>query len=79
MCIRDSLDTLKIKSDKNYLRNKLAALKKEYSPIVWKNPLNPSQNNLVYYGESTLLKQIRYFPIIQLIVVALFILSLIHI
>src|SRR4030095_3204417 len=34
---------------------------------------NVSQNNLVYYGESSLLKEIRYFPIIQLVIVALFI------
>ncbi len=68
-----NLDTIKVKSDKNYLKNKLEEFKKAYSPIIWKNPLNPSQNNLVYYGESNLLKQIRYFPIIQLLVVALFI------
>lgn len=68
-----NLDTIRVKSDKNYLKNKLEEFKKAYSPIIWKNPLNPTQNNLVYYGESNLLKQIRYFPIIQLLVVALFI------
>jgi hypothetical protein len=68
-----NLDTFKIKSDKHYLENKLDEFKKTYPPIVWKNPFNPTQNNKVYYGESTLLKQIRYFPIIQLLVVALFI------
>ena len=68
-----NLDTFKIKSDKHYLANKLEEFKKTYPPIVWKNPFNATQNNKVYYGESTLLKQIRYFPIIQLLVVALFI------
>ena len=68
-----NLDTIKVKNDPQYLKRKLAEFKKQYNPIIWKNPLNPSQNNLVYYGESNLLKQIRYFPIIQLLVVALFI------
>lgn len=68
-----NLDTFRVNSDKNYLRQKLAEFKKTYDPIVWKNPLNPAQNNFLYYGESLLLKQIRYFPIIQLLVAALFI------
>jgi len=68
-----NLDTLQVKNDPQYLKRKLKEFKKQYNPIIWKNPLNPSQNNLVYYGESNLLKQIRYFPIIQLFVVALFI------
>jgi signal transduction histidine kinase len=68
-----NLDTIKVKNDPQYLKRKLEEFKKQYNPIIWKNPLNPSQNNLVYYGESNLLKQIRYFPIIQLLVVALFI------
>jgi signal transduction histidine kinase len=68
-----NLDTLQVKNDPQYLKRKLKEFKKQYNPIIWKNPLNPSQNNLVYYGESNLLKQIRYFPIIQLLVVALFI------
>jgi hypothetical protein len=66
-----NLDTLQVKNDPQYLKRKLKEFKKQYNPIIWKNPLNPSQNNLVYYGESNLLKQIRYFPIIQLLVVAL--------
>jgi signal transduction histidine kinase len=35
------------------------------------------EKNLVYYGESTLLKQIKYFPLIQLFIVSLFIILLI--
>ncbi|MEO6584351.1 MAG: HAMP domain-containing sensor histidine kinase [Ferruginibacter sp.] len=68
-----NLDSLSIAQNKNYLPKRLAEFKRLNQPVVWKNPLNPTQNNLVYYGESTLLKQIRYFPIIQLFVVALFI------
>ena len=68
-----NLDSSVIVSDRNYIRNKLLEFKGLNKPIVWKNPFNPSENNLVYYGESSLLKQIRYFPIIQLFVVAMFI------
>jgi signal transduction histidine kinase len=68
-----NLDTFKISNDKNYLKQKLQEFKDLNKPIVWRNPFDSTQNNLVFYGESNLLKQIRYFPIIQLIVVALFI------
>ncbi|MEP6713053.1 MAG: HAMP domain-containing sensor histidine kinase [Ferruginibacter sp.] len=68
-----NLDSFKIVQDKNYMQDKLREFKKLNAPIVWKNPFDLKQNNLVYYGESSLLKQIRYFPIVQLIVVALFI------
>jgi len=68
-----NLDSFKIKHNNNYLKNQLAEFKALNKPIVWKNPFDSKQNNLLYYGESSLLKQIRYFPIVQLIVVALFI------
>lgn len=68
-----NLDSIRIKNDKNYLQETLEEFKSLNQPIVWKNPSDTSQNNLLYYGESSLLKQIRYFPIIQLVVVALFI------
>jgi signal transduction histidine kinase len=68
-----NLDTIKVREDKNYLKNELNQFKKLYTPIIWKNPFDSSQTNLVYYGESDLLIQIRYFPIAQLLVVALFI------
>lgn len=68
-----NLDSFKIAENKNYLKEKLKEYKTSNAPIIWKNPYDLKQNNLVYYGESSLLKQIRYFPIVQLIVVALFI------
>ncbi|MEO5967056.1 MAG: HAMP domain-containing sensor histidine kinase [Ferruginibacter sp.] len=68
-----NLDSSLAINDKNYLKNKLEEFKALNKPVIWNNPHNTSENNLVYYGESSLLKQIKYFPIIQLIVVALFI------
>ena len=69
-----NIDTLKIAANNNYLQQKLAEFKGQNEPIVWQNPLDPTQNNKVYYGKSALLKQIQYFPLIQLMVGALFIL-----
>lgn len=68
-----NLDSVQAATDKDYLRQKLAEFKSSFEPIVWKNPQDTTQNNRLYYGQSSLLKQIRYFPIIQLLVAALFI------
>ncbi|UEG49890.1 HAMP domain-containing histidine kinase [Ferruginibacter lapsinanis] len=68
-----NLDTAEIKINKNYLKDKLDEFKKLHEPIEWRNPLDSLQTNRVFYGESDLLKQVRYYPIIQLIIVALFI------
>ncbi len=72
-----NLDSTKVANDKDYLRKKLAEFKGSNAPIVWKNPYDFKQNNLVYYGESFLLKQIRYFPLVQLIVASIFIIIVI--
>lgn len=66
-------DSAKVLKDKSFLQNKLAELKKINPPIIWKNPLNGAEQNFTYYGESDLLIQIRYFPIVQLVVAMLFI------
>jgi signal transduction histidine kinase len=66
------LDSAKVAGDSNYLRDELSKLKALNQPVVWVNPLNTKERNITYYGESDLLVQIRYFPIVQLIVAALF-------
>lgn len=68
-----NLDSTSIQNNPQYLANKLAEFKKLNQPVVWKNPLDTTQINKLYYGQSKLLKQIRYFPLIQLLVAALFI------
>ena len=69
----NNFDSLKIVNEVNYLKKKLIELKEINEPIKWQNPLNVNEKNFTYYGESDLLKQIRYFPIVQLIVAMLFI------
>lgn len=68
-----NLDSVKITEVKSYLADKLSEFKKLNEPITWQNPLDSLQSNRVYYGESVLLKQVRYYPIVQLFIVALFI------
>lgn len=68
-----NLDSARLKATPKYFEHKLAEFKKLNAPIIWKNPLDSTQTNKVYYGESKLQKQIRYFPLIQLFVAALFI------
>lgn len=68
-----NLDSSRITDDKNYLAKKLREFKAQNEPIIWINPLDGKQRNLYYYGESQLLKEVRYYPIVQLIIVGLFI------
>ena len=69
-----NIDTFEVFRDKSFLPRRLKEFQRLNQPIIWKNPFDSTQNNKLYYGQSSLLKQIRYFPLIQLMVVALFIL-----
>ena len=69
----NNLDSFSIKNDSNYLRKKLKKFKELHAPISWTNPVDSLQINRLYYGESALLKEVRYYPLIQLCIVALFI------
>ena len=68
-----NLDTFQMRNNPGYAMKKLDEFKKSGKSVVWVNPVDHTQKNFVYYGESLLLKQIRYFPLVQLLVVALFI------
>ncbi|MDQ2721573.1 MAG: HAMP domain-containing histidine kinase [Bacteroidota bacterium] len=67
-----NLDSLQITS-KNYLQKTLQEFKSAHSPIILQLSKEPYVADKYYYGDSKLLKQIRYYPIVQLLVVALFI------
>jgi signal transduction histidine kinase len=58
---------------KNFLKDKLENFKAAHEPIILVLNENPYVADKYYYGDSKLLKQIRYFPIVQLLIVALFI------
>ncbi len=67
-----NLDSSQISSPK-YLQEKLKEFKSANPPIILELSKTPYVADKYFYGDSKLLKQIRYFPIIQLLVVALFI------
>lgn len=68
-----NLDSARVKSDKNYLRKKLEDFRRLHSPIILPLSEKPYTANRYYYGESKLQNEVRYYPIIQLIIIALFI------
>ncbi len=70
-----NLDPYQVKSDTQYLPKKLKQFKNfNPTPIISILSKKPYAANKYYYGESKLLKETKLYPIIQLIVVALFIL-----
>jgi Histidine kinase-, DNA gyrase B-, and HSP90-like ATPase len=68
-----NLDSSLISKDANYLKDKLAEFKGQHEPVLLEISKEPLYINKYYYGDSDLLKEVRYYPIIQLIIVALFI------
>ncbi len=69
-----NLDTAKIKNDPAYLKNTLTKFKSINDPVVWIDPLDSSHINRYYFSHSRLLTETRFFPLVQLFIVALFIL-----
>jgi len=69
-----NLDTVKVKTKKRYLEEKLTDFKRyNHRPIILVLKEKPYTANKYYYGESQLLKEVKLYPIVQLIIVALFI------
>ncbi|MBL7702791.1 MAG: HAMP domain-containing histidine kinase [Ferruginibacter sp.] len=68
-----NLDTNLINSDTAYLRKKIEQFRKENNAILVELSKDPLITNKYYYGDSELLKEVRYYPIIQLFIVSLFI------
>lgn len=68
-----NLDTFMVNQSSDYLKNKLEEFKHLHPPLRMVLSVNPLIENKYYYGESRLRKEVRYYPIIQLIIVALFI------
>lgn len=68
-----NIDPVASSEDTARLRRLLFSYAAEHPPIV--TYLDPSRTrfNRYYYGESSLLRQVRYYPIVQLAVAALFI------
>lgn len=68
-----NIDSAKLQKDPDYLQNKLKEFKRSRQPILLQLSNDPPMVNKYYYGESLLLQEVRYYPMIQLFIVALFI------
>jgi signal transduction histidine kinase len=68
-----NLDSNKLVKDTNFLGKQLEHLKSQNTPILWEISASPSITYKVYYGNSSLLNEVRYYPFVQLLVVTLFV------
>jgi signal transduction histidine kinase len=68
-----NLDSTKAANDKTYLPEKLKKFKAENQALEIKLSSNPYIANRYYYGHTVLLDEVRYYPLIQLFIVLLFI------
>ncbi len=68
-----NLDTVRMKKDTGYLRRTVNAFRKLHEPVVVEISSSPPVVNKYYYGDSKLLNEVSYYPLVQLFIVALFI------
>ena len=68
-----NLDSARATRDKTWLDRKLKKFRSENSPLEVTLSENPYVANRYYYGHTTLLDEVRYYPLVQLFIVALFI------
>lgn len=68
-----NLDKENIKISTSYLQKKLIEFKKQNKPVIVVLTEQPYTANKYYYGESNLQKEVRYYPIIQLLIIGLFV------
>jgi len=68
-----NLDSIRLAHDTDYIQEQLNIFRKQHPPFVMEIDGRTRQYNFIYYGDSLILKQVRYYPYIQLVVVAFFI------
>ena len=69
-----NLDSAKVAADSNYLKDKVRQYRQSHDPVIVEITNEPLTYTKYYYGDSNLLNQVRYYPIVQLFIVGLFIL-----
>lgn len=68
-----NLDSARVANDSAYIQRKLKEFRSTNDPIEWTNPSDTTRKNFYYFGHSSLLNQVRYYPVVQLLIVGLFI------
>jgi signal transduction histidine kinase len=69
-----NIDSGTVASSTDYLKRRLAEFKSRNEPILTYLKEDSTQYNKYYYGDSRLLREITFYPLVQLLIVALFIL-----
>lgn len=68
-----NLDSIRAERDRDWLYRQLDKFRVENQPLEIKLSDTPYIANRYYYGHTTLLDEVRYYPLVQLCIVALFI------
>lgn len=68
-----NLDSAAVALNPNFLKSALKRFRSENQPILYFDPMDSSRINRYYYGHSQLLREVRYYPLVQLFIVGLFI------
>ncbi len=69
-----NLDSAKVAEDSTFVKRQLKKFQSQgESPVTWTDPQDSSRVNYYYYGHTSLLNQVQYYPLVQLFIVALFI------
>lgn len=67
-----NLDEARIRRDSAYLPGRLETFRRIHPPIITYLDVEGKRYNKYYFGESLLVTQVRYFPLVQLVVAAIF-------
>jgi signal transduction histidine kinase len=73
-----NLDSAKAAGDRNYVYHQLNKFRSQNAPLEIRLSDSPYIANRYYYGHTTLLDEVRYYPLIQLCIVALFIFFILY-
>ncbi len=68
-----NLDSAKLAADTGYLRKMVAKFGKINEPVLVEITHEPVTYNKYYYGSSRLQDEVRWYPLVQLVIVGLFI------
>lgn len=68
-----NLDSTKVANDTGYLRKMVRRFGNINNPVIVEITPEPLTYNKYYYGESQLQNEVRYYPLVQLVIVGLFI------
>ena len=71
-----NIDSIKAHNNSNYLNELVSSYNSKGRFITTYLSADGKKFNRYYYGESVLLKQIRYFPLVQLFIVGIFVITM---